>query len=108
MDVKKVYEIAFNKEKREYRFISEGPMGAIIKVVRFDPMDDTGYYNLSFGDLCKDETIDDESVTNNKDRETVLATIKQIVHEFTNIYPENPVFFIGSTPVRTRLFRMIL
>ena len=38
----------------------------------------------------------------------ILATIAVIVYEFTAVYPDKFVFFAGSTPERTRLYKIAL
>lgn len=51
----------------------------------------------------------DDCVTNdNKDRNKILATVAATIYEFTIHYPEKYVFFTGSTPERTRLYRMAI
>jgi hypothetical protein len=58
--------------------------------------------------LLDDGSIDDESVTDNKDLDKILATVINIVYRFTSLYPGKFVFFRGSTPARRRLFRIVL
>lgn len=100
--------IVFNDEKLEYRFVSEGPKGKIIKIVRFDPTKRRDLYNLTFGNLKKMGFVDDDAIDDNKDRNKILKTITIIIYRFTSLYPGALIFFTGSTPARTRLFRMIL
>lgn len=65
-------------------------------------------YNLGFGDLYDDGTVDDMSISNNNDMEKVIATIVQTMFHFFDNYPDKFVFIEGSTPDRTRIYRMII
>jgi len=100
------YIFKINENLLDYEFISVGPQGAIKKVVRFTQIS-TGIYNLAFGDLdAETGEINDSSVTNNNDRQKVLATIATTVHDFTFQYLRVWIFIKGSTLSRTRLYRM--
>ena len=100
------YNYKTNESFLDFEFISEGPKGRIRKVVRFSVIQ-KDVYNLGFGDL--DEVsgeISDTTITNNKDSQKVLATVALVVNDFTFQYPTCYVFAMGSTPARTRLYRM--
>ena len=64
--------------------------------------------NMGFGDLLPDGTIDDKANSNNGDLVRVLATIVQILIDFTSKFPDTEVFFSGSTQERTKLYTRIL
>jgi hypothetical protein len=101
-----IYKYKTNASFLDYEFISEGPKGNIIKVIRFTQIDHF-VFNLAFGDL--DEVtgeISDITVTNNDDSRKVLATVAATVYDFTNQYPGSLVVAKGSTLSRTRLYRM--
>ena len=103
------YTYKTNKAFLDYEFYSEGPKGAIKKVVRFTLVSSPAfsYYNLGFGDWNeKENTIDDFVVSNNRDAERVLATVAGIVIDFTDHYPAAVIYAEGSTPVRTRRYQM--
>ncbi|MGL4599545.1 MAG: DUF6934 family protein [Bacteroidia bacterium] len=90
-----------------YTFTSEGPQGKKKKIIQFSEMTEPGVYNLAFGDwdpILKQ--LDDRVVSNNGDREKVLATVVAAVYLFTNLNPDCTLIFAGSTPARTRLYRM--
>src|SRR5882757_4815466 len=60
-----------------YEFISIGPKGPIRKTVLYDKYEqlDGEIYNLGFGDLNQGTGyIDDFAISNNKDRDKILAT----------------------------------
>ncbi|MBT1712029.1 hypothetical protein KK062_27560 [Fulvivirgaceae bacterium PWU5] len=90
-----------------YEFTSVGPRGRIKKVVAFMPAEDPRFFSLAFGDVRPDSsTPDDKVVTDNGDRDKVLATVAEIVDLYTRHYPERWIYFRGSTRERTRLYRM--
>lgn len=103
------YDFSTNETFLDFEFESEGPKGKIKKIVRYSPQNANGrtYFNLGFGDL-NGETgkIDDRSVSNNKDRDKVLATVAATVLAFTQHFPDVMVYAKGSTPSRTRLYQM--
>ena len=92
----------------KFQFESVGPKGRITKIVQFEQTQAKDIYNLAFGNLNNDGSIDDETRNDNKDRNKILATVATIIYEFSSRYPEKSVFFCGSTPERTRLYRMAL
>jgi len=49
--------------------------------------------------------LNDSTITNNGDRNIILATVAKSVYLFTEKYPNKLVFFKGSTVGRTRLYR---
>lgn len=93
----------------EFSFDSVGPNGLVRKKIIFTLQNTNGisYFNLAFGDL-NEETgeIDDLSVSNNEDRDKILATVAAAVLEFMVRFPDIPVYAQGSTPSRTRLYQM--
>ena len=88
-------------EKYEYRalehfisyvFDSVGPRGRIRKAVKYQPMDwdvnGKTVMNLLFGDWNEeDQKIDDSTVSDNNDRDKVLATVAATVLEFIEAWP---------------------
>lgn len=93
----------------DFLFESKGPKGCVKKVVSYTLQNDNGipYFNLGFGDLNPlTGKVDDLAITNNEDREKVLATIAATVIEFTRHFPHALVYASGSTPARTRLYQM--
>lgn len=91
-----------------YTFVSKGPKGAILKVVEFTPTSVKNILNLGFGDMLSDGTVDDTTATNNNDIVKVLATIIEIVNDFTSEYPDLKIVFTGNTLTKTSLYRRIL
>jgi hypothetical protein len=104
------YELYRNTETTIFEFKSLGPNGEITKVIIFNATQSKEIYNLAFGDLVYNEvqkryTLDDSIITDNGDRDIILATVARSVYIFTEKHPEKMVFFKGSTLGRTRLYR---
>ncbi len=108
MQFEKYENIIASSDKLEFQFTSEGPKGKIIKVIQFTQTQNENIYNLAFGNLRKDGSVDDETTNDNKDRNKILATVAASVYEFSSLFPDKFVFFCGTTTERTRLYRMAL
>jgi hypothetical protein len=91
-----------------FEFTSEGQNGSIRKKVLFTPTPLPNVYNLAFGDINEKGDLDDLTISNNGDRNKILATILKVVERYTNRFPERYVIFKGSTEHRTRLYRMAI
>lgn len=101
------YNLDHTKTFMTFEFISEGPKGKIIKLVKYTLIDDRGIYNLGFGDkMGENDDFDDEVNSDNKDTLKVLATVAKTVILFSEKYPRAAIFASGSTPARNRLYRM--
>jgi hypothetical protein len=91
-----------------FEFESIGLNGNIPKRIEFTPTMVSGVYNLAFGDIDENDEIDDYNISNNGDRNKILATIAFAVDIYLNKYPDRWVYFRGSTQERTRLYRMAI
>ena len=93
---------------QDYTFYSNGPKGQIKKGVRFSIMNDNPIiFNLAFGDIFDGtELIVDVTVSNNNDRDLVLATVANTIFDFSNNFGNHYIFAIGSTNARNRLYQM--
>ena len=103
------YEFSSNENFLAFQFESTGPKGKVLKVVQFTPHNVIGttYFNLAFGDWDEaKKRLNDLTVTNNNDREKVLATVAATVIEFLNHYPDMMIYAQGSTLSRTRLYQI--
>lgn len=101
------YPLASSDKMMTFEFVSEGKKGLIHKIVKYQPTNLKGLYNLAFGDKDpKTGGIDDKVISNNGDSEKVLATVVATVYAFTDKYPDIWVYATGSTKARTRLYRM--
>jgi hypothetical protein len=101
------YHLKADETFSVFEFISVGTKGAIRKIIHFQPTLTPGLYNLAFGDKhSATGEIDDLAVTNNGDTDKVLATVVAALYIFLDRNPEALVYATGSTPARTRLYRM--
>ena len=103
-----VYELEFTDDLTSFDFVSVGKNGRISKRISFKPTETENAYNLSFGDVTEADRINDSSISNNGDRNKILATVVSAVDQFTKRYPWRTVYFIGSTDARNRLYRMAI
>lgn len=104
-----VYQFLYRStDLKEFIFRSVGPKGEIDIVVQFNETPDPNATHLSFGNKLPDGSLDDFVKNDNSDRNTILATVAAAVFEYTATYPEKTVVFAGSTPSRTRLYRMAI
>lgn len=103
----KKYQLKSGSTFTRFEFISEGPKGAIRKLIEFQETTNPEIYNLAFGDLNTETgEVDDLAISNNQDTEQVLLTVADSVYTFLNKYPDKFVYATGSTLARTRLYRM--
>lgn len=63
---------------------------------------------MGFGDLLPDGSVDDKANSNNGDLVKVLATVIEILKDFTSQNPGVEIYFEGSTKERTKLYDRIL
>ncbi|HYV93279.1 MAG TPA: hypothetical protein VE978_16005 [Chitinophagales bacterium] len=104
----KYFSFDISEDSSLFEFVSVGPKGEIKIVVQFTPTKTKHVFNLGFGNLQNDGTIDDHIVNDNKDRDKILATVAEIVFYFLSQYPNLTIGFTGSTENRTRLYRMAI
>jgi hypothetical protein len=102
------YNYSVSNDFQRYSFYSEGPKGKIKKTVVYSKIQDAPViYNLAFGDEDPvTRQINDKVITNNEDRDIVLATVANTIHAFIGRYGNHFIFAKGSTPSRTRLYQM--
>ncbi len=103
------YPFVKRPESYYYEFYSEGPNGSIKKVVEYFRLQEleAEVFNLAFGDWDEDNhRINDLSISNNDDRDKVLATVATTVIDFMEDHPNAIIIAMGSTLSRTRLYQM--
>jgi hypothetical protein len=89
-------------------FMSTGRNGIVRKRIIFAKTETKGIYNLAFGNIGTNNSFDDGIISNNGDRNEILATVAMAVDKYTQRYPRRWVYFRGNTPARTRLYRMAI
>ncbi|BAU52825.1 DUF6934 family protein [Mucilaginibacter gotjawali] len=102
------YPYFASNDFKDYEFYSDGPKGRIRKVIMYTKIQDNpAMYNLSFGDAdVETGIVYDDVISNNQDRDTVLATVANTINEFCDHYGNHWIFATGSTQSRTRLYQM--
>jgi hypothetical protein len=90
-----------------YIFTSIGRI-RIKKVIDFEELSVENTFNLGFGDLQPDGSVDDQANSNNGDIVKVLATVINVLRDFTMKNPDANVIFAGSTDERMKLYTRIL
>ena len=102
------YSYFASNDFKDYEFYSIGPKGRIKKVVLFTRVvRESTFYNLAFGDIDPDTgLLDDTVVTDNNDRDLVLATVANTINDFCDRYGNHFIYAEGSTPARTRLYQI--
>lgn len=101
------YELKSDESLTVFEFVSVGRKGAIPKIVQYSETNLNGFYNLGFGDKSlQTGEVDDAVISDNGDRQKVLATVAATVYAFTDRYPQAWIYATGSTKSRTRLYRI--
>lgn len=101
------YQLQSDGRHTHFEFVSVGSKGTMQKLIEFQPTSIPNFYNLAFGDKNPATgKMDDLAVSNNGDMEKVLSTVADAVHKFFEQEPKAIVYATGSTPSRTRLYRM--
>ena len=91
-----------------FDFISVGKKGVIHKRVTFIELE-YGFFNMGLGDLNPESAeVDYFSVSDNGDRNTILATVSEIIVSFFELYPSHTIYFKGTSRSRTRLYQMAI
>ncbi|MFN8429136.1 MAG: hypothetical protein U0V04_04090 [Spirosomataceae bacterium] len=103
------YDFESSPDGLRFEFDSISDRKKIRKVVEFTPLpQNPEIFNLGFGDMKNDGTIDDLIVSNNQDMEKVLATIIQIIFEFFKTRTGKIILILGSTASRSRLYQIVI
>jgi hypothetical protein len=87
-------------------FESIGNQGQIVKAVAFQ-MNKKGIWNLGFGDLGDDDSVDDKIISNNQDVFKVLGTIAKIVFTFIEAYPDRIISIVPVDEKRKILYNRV-
>ena len=103
------YQIKANSDQRIFDFVSIGPKGKFHKRVVFAKTSYDGVYSINLADFDHNSGyLDYYSISDNGDRDRILATVVSCLFAFFNEYPNTYVYATGSTPARTRLYRMMM
>ena len=101
-------DIVVSEDFSVFDFISRDKHGDILKRVAFSKTSEYKVYTLALGDVDEDNKMDIYTVTDNGDRNKVLATVAAIIEAYTQKFPDRWILFEGSTKERNRLYRMAI
>jgi hypothetical protein len=105
MDIDRYEAIDRSADFKQYTFISKGPKGDLLKLVKFSAFPQVSdSHNLALGTI-RGELADFIETTDNNDRDKILATIFHIARIFSHAYPDQKIFIKGRNEVTTRLYR---
>jgi hypothetical protein len=90
-------DYSFTNDLGVVDFISIGKNGAIPKRITFTTTELENVYNLAFGDVDENGDLDDCRISDNGDRNKILATVFNVVDIYTKKFPERWITFRGST-----------
>lgn len=97
------------RNRKVYQFVSEGSKGNIIKRVYFKETTLENYVSLMMGDYNSNTgETDFYNVSNNGDRDKILATIVDICYSYFELYSNHVITFTGANVARTRLYQMAI
>ena len=106
MNENRYIEIKNDPDYTVFKFVSEGRYGKLTKIVRFDKLKRrNNTFNLALGTLLDDGEMDFTSITNNGDRNKILATVAKIIYTVVEKYPDMDVYVTGSDRRRTLLYQ---
>lgn len=79
------------------------------KAIGYIPFEENpNIVELVFGDLNKDNTVDFMNVSDNEDMVLILSTVIASINEYLADFPTKTIYFRGSSPSRTRLYRAVI
>ena len=102
----KPYKLNVNEESTRFQFQSIGKRGIFEKVISIKPFSESvqNLALLDYDPITNEES--DISVTDNGDMPEVLATTLMAINMFFEKYPDQFIYFKGSTKSRTRLYQI--
>ena len=105
------YDCQTAADGESFTFESIGPKGVIKKIVNYQPLPwligRIQVVNLAFGDWnFETRSIDELVISNNSDRDKVLATVAFTVLNYMAQNGRVAIHVKGITPVKTRLYQM--
>ena len=104
--VNEYYPYIPTQQNTIFFFESIGNQGSIVKAVVFE-LTKTGKWNLGFGDLGGDYTIDDKIISNNQDVFKVISTVAKIVYTFIETYSDRIILIVPVDDKRKILYNRV-
>jgi hypothetical protein len=108
MDYEPYMDLVALPDLSVFQFISEGPWGRITKQIHFSLLFKPGIYMLQLGDITKYGGFDRSAISNNGDKNRIMATVIQAIEVFTERYPDRSIRIWSLSAERSRLFRIAI
>ena len=106
MNQDRYFDVKNNRAYTIFTFISEGRYGRLTKILIFEELKRiNNTVNLALGTVLDNQKIDFTGITNNGDKNKILATVAAIVYNFNEIYPDVGIYVSGSDTRRTILYQ---
>lgn len=102
------YPFQADEDRLYFEFLSVSAERTIRKAVIFTPLSEHRLFNLALVDVHPDGSFCDQTISNNGDLETIMATVIQCVAQFFEFYPRADIYIQANTPARNRLYRIII
>lgn len=102
------YPFQADEYRLYFRFLSVSPERTIRKAVIFTPLSARKVFNLALVDVLPHGSFCDNTISNNGDLETIMATVIQCIAQFFEFYPQATIYVQANTPARNRLYRIII
>jgi hypothetical protein len=92
-----------------FEFESIGQNGVSKKKIVYSSLENTeDIYSLSLFEVLEDGTLDVYIESKNQDLNKIMATVVHTILDFFKRHPTKKIAFTGSTPERTRLYRIVI
>jgi len=101
------YDFTVLDQAHRFDFLSIGRT-EIHKAIFYFTTELPDFYNLVLAEIDTDGELDIYTVSDNGDMKFVLSTVYKTMAHFLDLKPEAVISFTGSTPARTRLYRIAL
>ena len=101
------YDFIVLDEAHRFEFMSIGTR-CIQKAIIFYKTDYPDVVTLTLANVLENGTLDVFTISDNGDRNRILATVMQSITLFLNTHPAKTIAFTGSSPSRTRLYKIVI
>ena len=113
MNYERYDDLRFTQDCHYFLFYSDGPKGRLKKLIVYAAIGGIpNAFNLGFGTLKMknngEEYLDGTEISDNGDRNKILATIAATAYRFIDKYPDKKIYLTGSDKTRTRLYQMAI
>ncbi len=102
------YDFTASDDATVFWFESIWQDDVIKKQIKISATSIPNFYALALVDLMADGSLSDVNRPRHGNVEKVLATVLQTMLVFMDKHPDSTIFFMGSTPARTRLYQIAI